>query len=87
MTIMFMINGCKLVPTAVGRHIFPLRTLFRPEATGEEATVLSIVSEQLQGELGVLDVAVRQQQQVPDAARWRQQAERSQGTPQLSASP
>lgn len=30
----------------------------RPEAAGEEAAVLHVVSEQLQGELGVLDMAV-----------------------------
>lgn len=47
--------------------------------------MLSVVSEQLQGELGVLDVAVRQQQQVPGAAGRRQEAEGPQGPPQLSA--
>lgn len=49
--------------------------------------MLNVVSEQPQGELCILDVAVRQQQQVPDAARRRQQAESSQGPPQLSAAP
>lgn len=58
-----------------------------PEAAGEEAAVGGAVSEQLQRELGVLNVTIRQQQQVPDAARRRQQAERSQRTPQLSAAP
>lgn len=38
-----------------------------PEAAGEEAAVLHAVPEQLQGQLGVLDVTVGQQQQVPDA--------------------
>lgn len=66
------------------RDLLPLHP-FRPEAACEEAAVLSVVSEQLQGELCVLDVAVRQQQQVPDASGRRQQAERSQGPPQLSA--
>lgn len=47
--------------------------------------MLSVVSEQPQGELGVLDVTVRQQQQVPGAARRRQEAEGPQGPPQLSA--
>lgn len=59
----------------------------RPEAAAEQAAALSVVPEQLQGELRVLDVAVRQQQQVPDAAGRRQQAESSQGPPQLSAAP
>lgn len=46
-----------------------------------------VVSEQLQGQRRVLDVAVRQQKQVSDAAGRRQQAECSQGPPQLSAAP
>lgn len=58
-----------------------------PEAAGEQAAVLSVVSEQLQGELRALDVAVRQQHQVPDAAGRRQQAESPQGPPQLGAAP
>lgn len=45
----------------------------------------SVLSDQLQGELCTPDVAVRQQKQVPDATGQRQQAERSQGAPQLSA--
>lgn len=49
--------------------------------------MLNVASEQLQGELCVLDVAVRQQQQVPDTMGWRQQAESTQGPPQLSAAP
>lgn len=47
----------------------------------------SVVSEQLQGERCILDVAIRQQKQVPDATGRRQQAESSQGSPQLSAAP
>lgn len=43
--------------------------------------------EQLQGQLGVLDVTVGQQQQIPEAAGGRQQAEGPQGPPQLSAAP
>lgn len=45
------------------------------------------VPEQPQGQLGVLDVAVGQQQQIPEAAGGRQQAEGSQGPPQLGAAP
>lgn len=60
---------------------------FQPEAAAEEAAVLSVVPEQLQGERGVLDVAVGDQQQVPHAARRRQQAESPQGPPQLGAAP
>lgn len=67
--------------------IFGSDCVCRPEAAGEEAAVLGVVSEQPQGELGVLDVSVRQQQQVPEAARRRQQAESSQGPPQLGAAP
>lgn len=52
-----------------------------PEAAGEEAAVLHAVPEQLQGQLGVLDVTVGQQQQVPDAPGRRQQAEGLQGPP------
>lgn len=59
----------------------------RPEAAGEEASVLHAGPEQLQGQLGVLDVAVGQQQQVPEAAGGRQQAEVPQGPPQLGAAP
>lgn len=58
-----------------------------PEAAGEEAAVLSVLSEQLQGDRSVLDVAVRQQQQVTDAGGWRQQAERPERPPQLSTAP
>lgn len=43
-------------------------SLFQPEAAAEEAAVLSVVPDQLQGERGVLDVAVGKQQQVPHAA-------------------
>lgn len=49
--------------------------------------MLSVVPDQLQGERGVLDVAVGKQQQVPRAARRRQQAESPQGLPQLGAAP
>lgn len=49
--------------------------------------MLGAGSEQPQRGLRVLDVAVRQQQQVPDAPARRQQAESSQGPPQLSAAP
>jgi len=49
--------------------------------------VPGVVSQQPQGELGVLHVAVRQQQQVPHAAGRRQQAEGPQGPPQLGAAP
>lgn len=49
--------------------------------------MLHAVPEQLQGQLGVLDVAVGQQQQVPEAAGGRQQAEGPQGPPQLGAAP
>lgn len=49
--------------------------------------MLSVVPDQLQGERGVLDVAVGEQQQVPHAARRRQQAESPQGPPQLGAAP
>lgn len=59
----------------------------RPEAAGEEAGVRRAGPEQLQGQLRVLDVTVGQQQQVPDAAGGRQQAEGPQGPPQLSAAP
>lgn len=59
----------------------------RPEAAGEEAAVLHAVPEQLQGQLRVLDVTVRQQQQVSDAPGRRQQAEGPQGPPQLGAAP
>lgn len=57
----------------------------RPESTGEEATVLHAAPEQLQGQLRVLDVTVGQQQQIPEAAGGRQQAEGPQGPPQLGA--
>lgn len=60
---------------------------FRPEAAGKEAAVLHGPPEQLQGQIGVLDVAVGQQQQVPEAAGGRQQAEGPEGPPQLSAAP
>lgn len=59
----------------------------RPETAGEEAAVLHAVPEQLQGQLGVLDVTVRQQQQVSDAPGRRQQAQGPQGPPQLGAAP
>lgn len=49
--------------------------------------MLHAVPEQLQGQLGVLHVAVGQQQQVPEAAGGRQQAEGPQGPPQLGAAP
>lgn len=49
--------------------------------------MLHTAPEQLQGQLGVLDVTVGQQQQIPDAAGGRQQAEGPQGPPQLSAAP
>lgn len=58
-----------------------------PEAAGEEAAAAGAVPEQPQGELGVLHVAVRQQQEVPDAAGRGQQAEGPQGPPQLGAAP
>lgn len=69
------------------RNKHPPPSSFQPEATAEEATVLSVVPDQLQGERGVLDVAVGKQQQVPHAARRRQQAESPQGPPQLCAAP
>lgn len=49
--------------------------------------MLNIFPEQPQGDLCVLDVAIRQEQQVPNAAGRRQQAEGSQRPPQLSAAP
>lgn len=49
--------------------------------------MLAAVPEQLEGEGGVLDVAVGQQQQVPGPAGGRQQAEGPQRPPQLSAAP
>ena len=47
--------------------------------------MLAVVPEQLEAEAGVLDVSVRQQQQVPGPGGGRQQAEGLQGAPQLSA--
>lgn len=58
-----------------------------PEAAGEESAVPDVVPEQPQGHGRVLDVAVGEQQQVPHAARRRQQAEVLQGAPQLRAAP
>lgn len=49
--------------------------------------MLHAVPEQLQGQLGVLDVTVRQQQQVSDAPGRGQQAEGAQGPPQLGGAP
>lgn len=49
--------------------------------------MLNVVSEQLQGDCSVLNVAVRQQQQVTHArGRW-QQAEGLERPPQLGAAP
>lgn len=71
-------------PGGFGEDRTDLRT---PEAAGEEAAVLHAVPEQLQGQLGVLDVTVGQQQQVPDAPGRRQQTEGLQGPPELGAAP
>lgn len=59
----------------------------RPEAAGEESAVSHAVPDQPQGHGRVLDVAVGKQQQVPQAARRRQQVEGLQGAPQLCAAP
>lgn len=77
----------KLLDLVWGRTQRRRWTAHPPESTGEEAALGGAVSDQLQRKLGVLNVTVRQQQQVPDATRRRQQAERSQRTPQLSAAP
>ena len=58
-----------------------------PEATGEEARVGGVAAGQLQGEGGVVHVAVRQQHQAPGASGGWQQTEAAQGPPQLSAAP
>ena len=49
--------------------------------------MLAAVPEQLEAEARVLDVAVREQQQVPGPGGGGQQAEGPQGPPQLSAAP
>lgn len=49
--------------------------------------MLDVISEQLQRGRRVLDVAVRQQQQVSHAVGRRQQAECPERPPQLSAAP
>lgn len=58
-----------------------------PDAAGEESTVPDVVPDQLQGRRRILDVSVGEQQQVPQAAGRRQQAEGLQGAPQLCAAP
>lgn len=58
-----------------------------PEAAGEESAVSNAVPDQLQRHGRILDVAVGKQQQVPQAARRRQQVESLQGAPQLGAAP
>ena len=52
-----------------------------PDATGEDAGVVDALPNQPQGEGLVLNVAVRNQQQIPDASGRGQQAQAAQGFP------
>ena len=76
---------CSFKTPVAGRPVAVLES--SPEATGEEARVGGVAAGQLQGEGGVVHVAVRQQHQAPGASGGWQQTEAAQGPPQLSAAP